>query len=120
MVTPPANGRVLHIEVFRGTIYFHQRQLAQDTILNFDTNAVVISSVHVGMGQKTLFNDFVIMHHSLQPGRWLILVSLCNLVCQSLSYICDQCLLNSLQASMNVVSTTEIVVEILSAWSEME
>lgn len=73
LVSSPANGRVLHIEVFSGAIYFHQRQPAQDTILNFGTNAVVITSVHVGMGQRTLFNDFVIMHHSVQPGRWLII-----------------------------------------------
>ena len=74
MVNSPVDSRVLlHIEVYGGAIYFHRRQPVQDTILNFGTNAVTISSVHVGMGQRTLFNDFVIMHHSLQPGRWLII-----------------------------------------------
>ena len=72
MIKPPVDGRILHIEVYRGAIYFLQRRPVQDTILNFGTNAVTIFSSHVGMGQRVHFNDFVIMHHSLQPGRWLV------------------------------------------------
>ena len=74
MVNSPVNSRVLlDMEVFRGAIYFLRRQHVQDAILNFHTNAVTISSVHVGMLQRTFFNDFVIMHHSLQPGRWHVI-----------------------------------------------
>ena len=60
---------ILHVEAFRGSVYLRQRSPFLDSIINFENHAAPTNALAFGTSNPPLFNDFVIMHHSLQPGR---------------------------------------------------
>ena len=64
---------LLHIATFRKSIYYHNKHvLFSDVIHNYNTvqqsdNQVLARG---SRGNIEDFTDFVIVHHSLQPGQW--------------------------------------------------
>ena len=54
---------VFDVETFGGSVYYHRIIHMIDNIINAHTNNHVPPILY-----NTKFNDFVIMHHSLQPG----------------------------------------------------
>ena len=61
----PVTTRVYDLEAFGGSIFYYKTVFRRHNIANFDTNNFVFSSA-------TPFVDITFMHHSLQPGEWVL------------------------------------------------
>ena len=74
MIGNPIRKQIYDLEAFGGSLYYHAKTFNRDVIANADSTNFVFSN-------SAAFKDITFMHHSLQPGEWL-------LTCASVLCVC--------------------------------